>query len=263
MAKRQRLSTRAFGAEPGLPAVAALAQWIAEHRGRTADLVTFQLDATLAPQLAAGIQTPCAGGKFYAARILEALHEIDERKATCEFHVVLDGIVEDAAGIVVQRKGAWCAIPAPHVLAITDDYYRDEEDWNDAICGEYRTLLRAMRDTGVPGHVLICEEMQEAELAALARQKVFFFQPEPDRESLACLMERQRQVAVRKEDLPALFDLMNEYTVRKLFIIDPDPAAIALALTHFDPDQIVAGGYCTVGSESYWDELVVSAHFTV
>jgi hypothetical protein len=262
MGKRRQLATRAFGAEPGLPGVTALAAWIAENRGRTADIVTFQLEASLAPQVAAGIQTPCAGGLFYATRILDALDGIKDRKATGEFHIVLPGIVEDTAGIVVQKRGSWCAIPAPHALAIADQYYRDAEDWNDAICGEYRTLMRAMRDGGVAGNVLVCSDMQEAELAVLARQKVFFFQPEPDRESLACLMEHQRSVAVRKEHLPVLFDLTSEYPLRKIFIIDPDTAAIRLACSHLDPDQIVAGGYCADGSDTYWEALVSSATYT-
>ena len=39
----------------------------------------------------------------------------------------------------------------------------------------YRALMRAMRDTGIPGHVLIGDTMKDEELAALANQKVFFF----------------------------------------------------------------------------------------
>ncbi|MDD1693360.1 MAG: hypothetical protein LUQ71_01420, partial [Methanoregula sp.] len=69
MAKRLKLATRAFGAEPGQPDVAALAEWITEHRGRMADIVTYKLDQSLAPQVSTGIVLPCAGGKFYADRI--------------------------------------------------------------------------------------------------------------------------------------------------------------------------------------------------
>ena len=55
MVKRRNLSTRAFGAEPGIPDVAVLAAWIADHRGTPADIITYLLDQSLAPQLAAGI----------------------------------------------------------------------------------------------------------------------------------------------------------------------------------------------------------------
>jgi len=263
MAKRLKLSTRAFGAEPGRPDVAGLAAWIAEHRGRTADIITYQLDRSLAPQVEAGIMMPCAGGRFYADRIYSALIGINDRTATGELHVETSDIIEDAAGIVVQKKGAWCAVPAPHVLGVTDEYYDDDEEWSYAVCGAYRTLMRAMRDTGVDGHVLICDIMDEAEIVALAQPKVFFFQPVPDRESLALLLDRQRQVAVRKDHLRTLFELTNEYTVQKLFIIDPDPQAIALARTHLDPDQIVAGGYCTEGSGTYWKDIVAAAEYSV
>jgi hypothetical protein len=263
MVKRQKLATRAFGGEPEKPEVAALAEWIKEHRGRTADIVTFQLDRSLAPQLPAGIMSPCAGGKFYADRILSAIAGLEDRKAKGELHVDTPAIIEDAAGIVVQKKGAWCALPAPHVLGIRDAYYGDKAEWNDALCESYSTIMRAMRDTGVPGHVLICDTVNEPELHSLAQPLVFFFDPKPDRESLSLLLERQRLVAVRKEQLPVLFDLKNEYTVQKIFLMDPDPQAIARARTHFDPDQIVAGGYCTDGGESYWKDLVTSAEFTV
>jgi hypothetical protein len=262
MGKRLKLATRAFGAEPGMPDVAALAAWITNHRGETADILTYQLDQSLAPQIPAGIQVLCAGGAFYGSRILAALGGVVDRKVTGEIHVDLAAIIEDAAGIVVRKKGAWCAIPAPHVLTIKDFYYHDTEEWNDALCGAYRTIMRSMRDTGVAGNVLICDTIDSAELLALSRQNVFFFQRAQDRESLAGLMEHQRQIAVWKTHLMAVFDLMNEYTLQKLFIVDPDPASITLALSHLDPDQVSIGGYCTETCGTYWKNQVDTAVYS-
>lgn len=261
MAKRHKLPTRAFGAEPGLPDVAGLADWIAEHRGREADIITWQLDQSLAPQVPAEIGTPCAGGKFYAGRIRQSIAGIRDNRAVGELHVDTPAIIEDAAGIVVQRKGAWCAIPSPRELGIRDAHYGDEDEWHAAIADAYRTIMRAMRDTGVAGHVLIADHMEENELASLAHQKIFFFSPEINRDGLATLMEHQKQVAVGRDQMQALFDLTNEYTLRKVFIIDPDPASIRLALSHLDPDQVVAGGYCTKECGDYWKDLVSSAEY--
>jgi hypothetical protein len=259
MVKRHNLATRAFGAEPGRPDVAGLAEWIAEHRGREADIITYQLDQSLAPQVSAEIPSPCAGGKFYADRIRQCIAGIRDKRAVGELHVDTPAIIEDAAGIVVQKKGAWCAIPAPRMLGITDAYYHDDDEWRAAICEVYSAIMRTMRDTGVAGHVLIADTMDDDELASLAREKAFFFAPAPDRENLACLMEHQNQVAVGKDLLKTVFDLTNEYTLRKIFIIDPDPASIRLALSHIDPDQVVAGGYCTENAGEYWKDLVSRA----
>jgi len=259
MTKRLELATRAFGAEPGLPDVAGLAGWIAEHRGRLADMVTFQLDRSLGPQLTAGILMPCAGGLFYRKRVMETLNGVTDGKATGELHLDSPAIIEDAAGIVVQKKNSWCAIPAPHMLAITDCYYDDAYEWSDAINGMYRALMRTMRDTGIPGHVLIGDTVKDEELVALAGQKVFFFLPDPDRENLAGLLEHQRQVAVGKDQLKILFDLTGEYDLGKIFIIDPDRQAIELALTHLDPDQVAVGGYCRESCDEYWNNLAGSS----
>jgi hypothetical protein len=259
MAKRLNLATRAFGAEPGVPDVAALAAWIQEHRGRMADITTFRLDRSLAPQVDAGIQAPCAGGKFYADRIRRSIAGIEGCRAVGELYLDTPEVVEDAAGIVVQKKGAWCAIPAPHLLGIADAYYDDEAEWSDALTGMYRTLMRTMRDTGVAGHVLLCDSMEKAEIVALSRQNVFFYQPEADKKSLAALLEHQRQVAVGKDSLERLFELSDEYTIQKIFIMDPDPKSIDMALAHLDPDQVACGGYCTADNADYWKDLVAAA----
>ena len=259
MTKRLELATRAFGAEPDQPDVAGLAGWITEHRGQSADIVTVQLDRSLAPQLTAGILTPCPGGLFYRKRVLDSLNGVIDGKATGELHLDSRAVIEDAAGIVVQKKGTWCAIPAPHMLAITDCYYDDEYEWSDAINGMYRALMRAMRDIGISGHVLIGDAMKDEELSALASQKVFFFQPDPDRESLTYLLEHQQQIAVGKDQVKILFDLTAEYDLGKVFIVDPDRQAIELALTHLDPDKVAVGGYCRESCDKYWTDLAGSS----
>ncbi|OPX63654.1 MULTISPECIES: hypothetical protein [unclassified Methanoregula] len=262
MAKRRTLATRAFGGEPGLPDIAGLAEWIAEHRGRIADIVTYRLERSLAPQITAGIGLTCAGGRFYGDRIFQCLAGVTDKRATGEIHADTPAIIEDAAGIVVQAKGAWCAMPAPHELGITHSHYDDDDEWSTAICDAYSTILRAMRDTGVAGHVLIADRMDEAELAALARQKVFFFSPSPDRDTLAMLLEHQQQVAAGKDQLATVFDLTAEYTLRRIYLTDPDPASISLALSHLDPDQIVAAGYDAEGDGDYWKEIVSHAIYS-
>ena len=252
MAKLHKLTTRAFGAEPGIPDVVKLTEWIAEHRGTMADLTTYQLYQSLAPQLAFGIGHPCAGGKFCADRIRASLLGVVGTRATDEIAVQTDALVEDAAGIVVQKRNCWCALPAPHVLGLIDGYYCDDEEWSDALTDAYTTLMRAMREIGVVGHVLICDKADEMEFVALAAQKVFFFLPEADKKGFANLMEHQRQIAVRPKQLESVFALTDEYDLRKIFIVDADAGAITLALTHLDPDQVSIGGYCLDNSEEYW-----------
>ncbi len=259
MVKRLKLPTRGFGAEPGQPDVAALAEWVTEQRGRAADIVTYLLDQSLAPQVSAGIGIPCAGGKFYARRIRDCLRGVDDGRIMDDLHFDHAPFVEDAAGIVVQKRGAWCAVPAPHLLGLTDRYYQDEDEHRDAIHSLYQDLMRTMRDTGVAGHVLIADAMDEREVQALARKNVFFFQPSPTRQDLRILLERQRHVAISREQLPTIFEMRGEYDVSRIILIDPDRGSVFLALSHLDPDQVSAGGYCVKDCGEYWKDLVAAA----
>jgi hypothetical protein len=263
MAKRRILPTRGFGAEPGVPDIPMLATWVAEHRGKSGDLISFGLDQSLAPQISAGITLPCAGGNFYQDRIMECLIGIQNHQAVDEVGVSDAAVIKDAENIVAQKKGVWCAFPAPHALGIRDSYYDDEDEWNDAITGVYRTLMRSMRDVGITGHVLICDQVDEAEISALARQKVFFIQSKPGHEGLQTLMEYQRQIAVDTDHLELVFDLANEYDLHQIIVLNADKESIACALSHLDPDQVVVGGYCTKGCDEYWKDLVASAMYTI
>jgi hypothetical protein len=262
MAKLHKLTTRAFGAEPGTPDVARLSAWIAEHRGTMADLTTFRLSRSFGPQLEAGIGHPCAGGKFCADRIRSSLYGVAGTRVFEEITVHTEALIEDAAGIVVQKRNSWCALPAPHLLGLTDSYYCDDEEWSDALTDAYGTIMRAMRDIGIAGHVLIADTADAMEIVALAGQKVFFFQPDADRSNLERLLEHQRQIAVRPKQLETVFDLMNEYDLRKIFIVDADNEAINRALSRLDPDQVSVGGYCRDENGEYWKNLVDSAVYT-
>src|SRR5665811_2518975 len=113
MKKRLNLATRAFGAEPAMPDIAALAAWIEENRGTAADIITYLLDQSLAPQVAAGISAPCAGGRFYKNRVMECLFGVEGGKATDEVYLNYQAILEDAAKIVVQKTvpGVPCPLP--------------------------------------------------------------------------------------------------------------------------------------------------------
>ncbi|MFA5236676.1 MAG: hypothetical protein WC362_02340 [Methanoregula sp.] len=259
MAKFVPLPTRAFGAEPGAPDVAALAAWVADHRGISADLHAYRLDRSLVPQIAAGITRPCAGGLFCGEKVRRSLCGLKGETITDEIGVESGSLREDADLIVGLKKGAWCALPAPHELGIADRYYRDEDERNAALAEAYRTIMRAMRDAGIGGHILLCEKMIEADISPLARDNVLFFPTAPDEESLRILMEHQRRVAVGKKLLETVFDLANEYDLHQLIVMDPDNEAIRGALSHLDPDQVMIGGYCTDACDTYWENLVKSA----
>ena len=261
--KKRQLPTRAFGAEPDVPDVPALSGWVAKRRetGGESDITTYLLEEALAPQLDAGITVPCSGGKFYKSRLLASFTGIEDRVIRGETGISDSAIIADATELVLRKKGVWCALPAPHLLSITDDYYRDEEEAEGAVADLYRGAMRAMRDAGVYGHVLICERAEGAELAALSRRNVFFFHPDPARRDLEVLLEHQHRMAVNKEHLQDVLDLSDEYDLRQIIIVDADPGSIALALSHLDPDQVVIGGYCTASCDSYWNDLLKGAHY--
>ncbi|WP_292370230.1 hypothetical protein [Methanoregula sp. UBA64] len=261
MAKIVPLPTRAFGAEPDVPDVAALAGWIAEHRGTAADLHAYQLDVSLAPQLAAGITTPCAGGLFCRDRVLGQLTGLNKKQDTATGEIDTEGtaLSEDAALLAVRKKNIWCALPAPSALGVTDAYYGDEEEWQDALARAYQRMMRNMRDAGTGGHVLIGEKVPESEVAALAGKNVFFFVVNASAGDLEIVIEHQREVAVPPSLLGEIISLTGEYDIRRIVIVDPDEGAIKTALSSFDPDQISTGGYCTSSCDTYWKKLAESA----
>lgn len=262
--KRRPLPTRALGTEPNSPDIPALAAWVAERRevNEAGDLTTYQITQALAPQLGAGITAPCAGGIFYKTRLLSSFTGIEERIIIGETEVVGSEIIADCMELACMKKRVWCALPAPHILSISDSYYGDEDEAAIAVAGLYRSAMRSMRDAGIGGHILICNRTDDAELSTLSRRNVFFFHPDPNPSDIGLLLEYQNRVAVPGSDLPAVFGLSSEYDLNQVIILNADVGSITLALSHMDPDQIVIGGYCTGPSETYWKEIADNAFYS-
>ena len=261
--KQRSLISRAFGAEPVVPDIPALAEWVAGRRGLSGDLTTYLLAQSLFPQKEAGITIPCAGGKFLGNRILESIIGLDDHTIVTELAVHPDPVIADTLEIVATLRGVFFAMPAPHLLGLTDAYYHDEDEYADAITGAYRILMRSMRDAGCGGHVLICDHIEGPEVERLAGKKAFFFHPSPEREDLEILLEYQRQIAIPKNDLDMVPLLADEYDIAGIVIMDPDEPSIHSAREFLDPDKITAGGYCTEDCAKYWRSLKDSAVYRV
>jgi hypothetical protein len=256
MGKRLSFPTRSFGSDTVPPDPSLLPAWVAERRGREGDLTSFLLEHETHPQIDAEVSLPCAGGTFYTDRWRHAIDGVEDGIMTGELGGRTGDVVRDAEDLTRIRKGLSLTAPAPHVLGLHDRYYRDPEEAGEALFTVYRTLMRSQRDAGLDGHTLFCETVYRAELEALARQKVFFFPSSLNRKSLSLLLEYQQIVAVTPSLLPLLSDLMGEYEVHRIVLLDPEEQDLRQALQIRDPDQILCGGFCRESCGEYWKNLV-------
>jgi hypothetical protein len=259
MGKRVSFPTRSFGSDSPAPDPGTLAAWVREQRGRTVDLVTYQLEEGLLPQLDAGVTSPCAGGMLYRDRWLNALTGIEGNEITGEIVCDNTALIHDADDLDTIQKNLWLAVPAPHELGLADRYFHDQEEAVHSLFSAYQDMMRATRDAGIAGHVLLCEKPAREELEALAGRKVFFFSRDQTKKSLALLLEHQSMVAVRSSGLELIGDLMGEYEVHQIILLDADEEAIRQALEFKDPESLLCGGYCHDSCSQYWKSIVENA----
>jgi hypothetical protein len=261
MGKRVSFPTRSFGSDTPAPDPSALAEWVGTRRGRAADLITYQLEEGLCPQIDAGISSPCAGGRFYHDRLLGSLVGIEGTAVIGEIGYDPQSLLHDADDMDVIRKNTWLAAPAPHELGLKDRYFHDPEEAAHSLFSAYQEMMRAMRDAGIAGHVLLCEKPDGEELEALAARKVFFFSHDQTKKSLALLLEYQPVVAIKPSGLGIIRDLMGEYDIQKIVLIDAEEEDLIQALDLKDPDSLLCGGYCPDSCSRYWRSIVEKASF--
>lgn len=259
MAKKLVFETVSLGSEPQVPDTGTLAEWVGSQRGKKGDMISYLLETGLKPQRDAGIIHPCAGGILYGERVRESLIGLSEGEITGELGVLPDYITDDCVRIREISGMCRIALPAPHQIPVSDRYYHDHEELSAALISQYRRIFRTMRDRGIIGHVLHCTQVLPEELESLAGKHVFFHMESPVVESMATILEYQRTLALKREDIPILSELRDEYTIDRVIVLDPVASTLREILNTFDSHRVQVGGYSTAGDMEYWESLVASA----
>ncbi len=254
MARRITIPVRSFGSEVGVPGVPELAGWLRRKRGEEVDLTTYRLDRSIEAQ--EGVAIPAAGGVFYGERWREAFLGMEDGVLVGEPGIEPSAVIADALYIHTMRKDAWFSLPAPHMLRVSDDYIGDVEEFSETVTAAYARLAREMRDAGVRGHVLIADRADEIELERLAGGKIIFFPRNPETFDLELLLEYQRDLILPAAEVGRAPDLMDQFGVRRLILLDAGAADLAVTRDFADPDMIETGGYCEEGCPGYWGDLV-------
>lgn len=232
--------------------VPALSAWISERRGKETDLITWHIETTLKDQLPT-VESPAAGGDFYAGRILDACGNVDEGRVTLEFDPNPREILSDVTLAQTIRKKCWWSLPSPSALNITDAYFGDVEEYTSALSETVSSLCRSMRDAGIPGHILTTEHPGEIELEYLSGKRYLWVVAGS---SLSTILEIQKDIVLKKGEVSLLPDLLNSYEIRNVYLQDADEASVHAVLQHLDPEYIYL---CGVGPEEgrteYWKKL--------
>jgi len=257
MKKKYNFTVRSFGSEEETPPLDSLTKWVGKQKGIECDLISFKLEQSLESQV--HVEIPCSGGMYYSERILDSMLHLNGRILSGEPGMELDCITADAKRICKCRKKAWVSVPAPSALGIEDGYFGDRDAYFGAMGEIYRRMMREMRDAGVSGHVIMGDRFDATEREELSGNKVFFYSLEWNTKVATGILEVQDRFAVPPGKLLRFFEIMDEYDVRQLILIDPKPEDFELALRHFDPENLFTGGYNRAGEEGYWENLLKSA----
>jgi hypothetical protein len=254
MKRRNDLLLRSLGSEYTTdPDSKILIKWIAEQTGSRCDLVSYNIETSLLAQK--NVDVPCTGGIYNSKRLYESIGGLKTGALCSEPYPVLEDMSLDAQRVRKIRKGCYMGLPAPSSLGISDYYFNDHRDFISALCEVYGKLMREQRDHGIKGHILISERFSGIELEELSGPKNFFFSPSGGSKVISSILEFQQQIAIFPEKLDILFEVMPEYEVKSVTVVDPGENDYERLLSEFDPGSISTGGYCRGCETDYWDRL--------
>ncbi|MDH7510969.1 MAG: hypothetical protein QHH04_08020 [Methanolinea sp.] len=253
------LKTCSLGAEPGMPPPQRLAEWAGDQKGRCADLTSFLVEESVLPQVDAGITIPCAGGKFYSARLRESIVGLEGDRIRGELAIFPDFLIDDAARAGILADPCWFAVPAPHIVVKGDEYYGDSDEACSSLYDQYRHIFRTMRDAGIFGHVCICEQAVPEEMESLAGRRVLFYIEKATTAMLEEVLEYQKTLIIEGSGIREIERLRDEFEISRVLVIDPEVDELRAAIGVFEPDRVQVAGYCTNGDPDYWKSIVSSA----
>ncbi|MBN1433006.1 MAG: hypothetical protein JW931_09580 [Methanomicrobiaceae archaeon] len=235
------------------PDVRDLANWIKDQKGSGCDLITYKLERSLLSQRRADI--PCTGGLYYSDRLSESIGGLKSGGLCSEPYPVTTEMSQDAERIRKIRKGSHVALPVPSSLGISDYYFNDHQDFISSLCEVFKKLMREQRDRGIKGHILISDRFSRIELEELSGPKTYLFSPSGGSKVISSILEYQEKIAVFPDKIDSLFEIMPEYDLKAITLIDPGDKDLERLLSEFDPDSVLSGGYCRGCERDYWDDL--------
>ncbi|WOF15796.1 hypothetical protein F1737_03350 [Methanoplanus sp. FWC-SCC4] len=263
MKKRQNIDLLSFGADDVKNVEPSkLAQWAKKQIGVSCDLLSYQMEC-LARVQKGFADKPCSGGLFYKKRVLESIAGIKSGFLNSEPYPECELMKEDAKRVSRISKGISVAMPPPSGLMIEDSYFNNRGDFIGALSEVYSKMMREQRDAGIKKHVLISDRFDSTELDDLPHNKIFYFSPEGSSSVMKSILSVQDNIAVYSKKIPVLFEILNEYDVKNVIVVDGNISDFDLCMNHFDPDNIFMGGYCCKCPGSYWKDLKENAFLMV
>ena len=118
--------------------------------------------------------------------------------------------------------------------------------------------MREMRDAGIYGSIIIGEQFSSIERELLPGRRVLLHSLSGSSRSVSGILEVQNSLSLPAHRLSVIPDLLDQYEIRSLTVIDGTEIDFSGLLHYFDPEDLTAGGISSGGGKEYWEG--VSAH---
>lgn len=234
--------------KPEIPDTETLVTWIHSHKGKTADLTTWNIETALSAQKT--VSEPCAAGRFYEDRMLHAFG-IQNGTLENEFETDFADIAQDISAALKIRKHIRWSVPS--IPAITDRYFRDDDTFSEEYAAVFGRFCRFMRDEGIDGHVL-CGNADEIMLETCTGRKYIWYCEAKEYEKL--LEGGISSLVCKPEDIGLVCSLNDSYDIRKILVCDATREAMESLLETFDPEILFTAGYAPeTEQETYFENL--------
>ncbi len=255
MNKRRNLPVWSFGGKNDTD-VPTLAAWAGRQKGGVCDLLSFKVECSLKDQ--SGLDRLAYGGMSYADRMYDSIGGIRSGFLREEPWMRPEYLLDDASRAVSLSRKVWAVLPSPLHLKIEDAIFHDREEYESSLCSMYKLLMREMRDAGIYGPVIVGEQFSSVESELLPGRRVLLHSLSGGSKAISGILEVQNYLSLPAHRLSVIPDLLDEYDLRSLTVIDGTEKDFSGLLSYFDPGDLTAGGLSSGGGREYWED--VSSH---